>query len=206
MSHLLATPAADARAPLHPLPLTARIREGTRAQHARCEAQMNLTALASSLEGYAEALQSFEALHDYVLAHTADVVAAAPAELGAGLGRGRARLSADLRALGQTPRRAAADPVDDELGELDAQLGAWYVLEGSALGGRVIARHVRDSLPGAAGALSYFRGEGPDTAARWQRFGTFANRLEADSGVDCDAVLRGAERTFDHFLSLPARR
>jgi heme oxygenase len=206
MSQLFAISRTEAPGSEDTLTLTARIRQGTSAQHARCETQVELGAMASSIEAYGDALEIFQKLQEFVMAHTAAAVALAPAELGAGLRRARARVEADLRALGRPARTAGPELTVADLSDLDGQLGAWYVLEGSALGGRVIARRIRDSLGDAAGALSYFSGEGHGTAARWQRFQSFANRLERCGAVGYDEVLRGAERTYDHFLTLPALR
>lgn len=212
MSQLLATPRTDVMTSETVPTLLNRLRQATREQHVRCEAVIDITAMASSLDAYGDALTCFQRLQEFVIAHTADVVADAPRQLGAGLHRGRARIAADLAALGRTPPGAGTQSVhgepaelDGELSELGAQLGAWYVLEGSALGGTVIARHLAQGLVSAAGALSFFRGEGGGTARRWQQFRAFANELEAGGAIDFSGVLRGAERTFDHFLAVPAR-
>src|SRR5579871_5577719 len=52
-----------------------------------------------------------------------------------------------------------------------AFFGAWYVMEGSTLGGQVIARHLESSLQLSDGkGYSYFRGHGSDTGRMWKEF------------------------------------
>jgi len=97
-----------------------------------------------------------------------------------------ALLRADLAALGvdagSLPRATALPDVQD----FGRALGVLYVLEGSTLGGQVLAREV---ARGAAGApTSFLNGAGDDTATRWTSFGRFAEaqatrapRLEAQA-------------------------
>ncbi len=70
-----------------------------------------------------------------------------------------------------------------------------YVLEGSALGGRVILRQLKPlGLSEAAGA-SYFAGDGPETGRRWT---TFLARLEAvGTPKRRPGVIAGAFRAFE---------
>jgi heme oxygenase len=71
-------------------------------------------------------------------------------------------------------------------------LGAWYVMEGAALGGAVIARHLRqclgDDLP-----LAHFAGRGD---GRWLRF---LRHLDASLVDECavDRASAGARRTYE---------
>ena len=57
------------------------------------------------------------------------------------------------------------------LQDLPSLLGAMYVMEGSTLGGQIIARHVQTSLaltPGCGNA--FFRGHGSQTGLLWKEF------------------------------------
>lgn len=95
--------------------------------------------------------------------------AAALAGWSPGCGGERLRaLQADLRQLGREPVSAALPPAPALHGRA-AALGACYVLEGSFLGGAVIAQHLRRQL-GDATPLRYFAGAGIDVGGRWQAF------------------------------------
>ena len=84
------------------------------------------------------------------------------------------RLVADLRELDLTAKQIAALPLCDALPPLrdvPDLLGQMYVLEGSTLGGAVIARHVERTLGLSGGTgYSYFQSYGLATAARWRSF------------------------------------
>lgn len=90
--------------------------------------------------------------------------------------RWRARsLLADLHDLnGRFDRRQGA-PIEDEA----EALGIMYVLEGSRLGGRVLARRAAESAdPAVRGATRYFRHA--ENAGHWR---SFLSRLEASEAV-----------------------
>ena len=89
-----------------------------------------------------------------------------------------------------------------ELDNLEAVFGSMYVLEGSALGGRVITVQVGETLGlGPASGAAYFNGFGFKTAARWN---DFRDRLEAEVGVEPKArreACRAAAQTFDALIA-----
>ncbi|OLY93163.1 heme oxygenase [Cnuella takakiae] len=74
-------------------------------------------------------------------------------------------------------------------------LGALYVLEGSALGGRIIARMLRkqDSLPD--NAFHFFEGHQENTGAHWQAFIRHLNQF-AVTTPDIEKVSGAANETF----------
>ncbi|EKQ59196.1 heme oxygenase [Xanthomonas citri pv. malvacearum str. GSPB2388] len=102
----------------------------------------------------------------------------------------------DLRALGQQPDLPAALPAsaDDA-----ARWGMLYVIEGSQLGGRVIARNLRKQQPALAGALRYFELADGDPAG-WRRFQAALDRRLATPSAR-DAAIGGAQAMFAHFYS-----
>lgn len=73
-------------------------------------------------------------------------------------------------------------------------LGAWYVLEGAALGGRVIARMIRAHAALPAEAFHFL--DSPDTGARWQQFQHLMNRL-ATTPAQMQQVAQAANDTFN---------
>jgi heme oxygenase len=84
--------------------------------------------------------------------------------------RRSACLRADLHALGgatsHTPQRATQPP---ELATAAGAVGATYVVEGSALGGVVMARRVEAALCLEGRALSYLRYRSERTGEAWRR-------------------------------------
>ena len=84
-----------------------------------------------------------------------------------------------------------------------AAFGSMYVLEGSALGGQVIAKAARDSLDiHAHNGGAYFNGFGAATAARWR---SFLGLLEAEVGsesIQRAAASKAAEQTFDALIRI----
>lgn len=77
-------------------------------------------------------------------------------------------------------------------------LGAMYVLEGSVLGGKMIARMIKGQLQlqDAAG-FSFFQGYGEDTGAMWQAF-----KEDLEQPFDDDEreeVVQAANDTFERF-------
>lgn len=83
-----------------------------------------------------------------------------------------ALLEQDLAQLGVDAEALRSIPLCDQLPASDrpaARMGILYVIEGSTLGGRVIAGAVRDSLGIDAGSgCAYFTGYGSSTRAMWK--------------------------------------
>jgi heme oxygenase len=110
-------------------------------------------------------------------------------------------LQADLQWLGVHPASASVSvPVIETHA---AALGALYVVEGSGLGGRVIARSLSRhlGLRHGHGASFYDGMTAEDSRARWK---LLCDALEASDGPSCDQdMVRAAQETFstlDHTL------
>ncbi|MEM9302164.1 MAG: biliverdin-producing heme oxygenase [Pseudomonadota bacterium] len=106
-------------------------------------------------------------------------------------------LRADLRALGI---RNEGDPAGAggrlDLSNPSFRAGALYVVEGSALGGKVIGAHLRRRFgTPVAGSLSYYGLYGSDVARTWR---DVKNEINA-SGADPDRAVEGAKRAFRLF-------
>ncbi|WP_222182105.1 biliverdin-producing heme oxygenase [Geminicoccus harenae] len=173
-----------------------RLRAETSADHAVLEARLDLLASPLDLDHLRRVLRAFHGFH-----------AAWEPMVEALLGerfRPRRRLgllAADLRLLGD---RDGLPPRPD-LAPLPDQASAWgslYVLEGSTLGGAVIAKALARS--GVAG-LGYFNPHGRKTMGNWQAF-----RSELTAAVtpgDEPAALAAARATFARLIQwLPARQ
>jgi heme oxygenase len=72
-------------------------------------------------------------------------------------------------------------------------LGVMYVLEGSALGGMQIAKHLA-AFPFTRGRSSFFVSDGAAVSARWKSFLTF---LEDVPESEWSSVCSSATRTFE---------
>jgi heme oxygenase len=190
--------------PPSPDPLLAALRGATRERHARIESLLRLDA-PMPLARYGAILRGF---HEFLARWEAAVHAALPERLQGWFdARRRGSFTAqDLAWLGtpSSPPRAedARRAVDGlPLAGLAALFGSMYVIEGSALGGQVIAPRLERELGLAPGrGASYFHGYGEHTGAMWREF-----RQRAAAEVGCgaeavDAACRAAERTFDALL------
>jgi len=75
-------------------------------------------------------------------------------------------------------------------------LGAMYVLEGSTLGGQVIARQLaKADIP----LLTYFRGAAEQTGPLWKQFTQLLT--EAGAEVSQDEIVRSASLTFQYLYA-----
>lgn len=108
----------------------------------------------------------------------------------------RSRAENLLRDMEQTglpappPQRCEELPVIDSFGKA---LGALYVLEGSTLGGRIIAAMLARTL-GDDKSLSYFNSYGNETGGMWTSFRDF---LDSDATASIhEEIVQSAQATF----------
>ncbi|HEY8383990.1 MAG TPA: biliverdin-producing heme oxygenase [Microvirga sp.] len=175
--------------------LLERLKRDTRPAHDRIERAVNFERSTGSLSAYRALLVR---LHGF---HTAWEAAVDAAHADHVLLSGRRKaylLDRDLRALGYTQAEIATLPVCGAPMPVEMQaavLGSLYVIEGSTLGGAVIAQAVEQRLGLSADTgCAYFRAYGRDVAARWRDFG--AVLLAASSPATDDLVIAAADRTF----------
>jgi heme oxygenase len=176
--------------------LLQRIKIATAPAHERIEAAFDVQARARSLDSYRDLLgrlYGFHAVWEPRAETAIDDAEFFRSRRKAGL------LRIDLGTLG------VADSAIDGLALCEPTVtmrtpaeawGAMYVVEGSTLGGAVIARHVERSLGlSAQTGCRYFRCYGRDARPMWIAFGTqFLSRCgPADEG----AVIAAACRTFE---------
>ncbi len=169
------------------------LHDATRVAHARVERAARLDAPPTReryvhfLSGNHRVLQVLEpALRD----------ARALAALGFDLGSARRleALEADLAFLGvKRPRPLRMIQPDHDA----AYLGCAYVLEGSALGARVLARRWAGPLGLAPGrGASFLEGAGESTGARWNAFVERLDAVALDAPRTASCIL-AAETTFE---------
>lgn len=122
----------------------------------------------------------------------------------------REALLADLEALGVAPLPALRSW--DDLTPAQG-LGALYVLEGSRLGGAIIARELRALNLTPEHGAAYFAPD-PQLSGRWKAFcvaleAQVAGEQEAaeqGAGAKADDIVRGAERTVPRVTYFPSFR
>lgn len=174
----------------------ARLKRETRADHERLEAALDLTSDRLDRGAY---LRCLERLHGFFAPLEAAVAAVGGwQERGVDLHARRrtSMLEADLRALGEAP---TVVPRCRDLylpTEPAGAFGALYVLEGSSLGGRVIARHLSETLGiGPESGARFFHGYGERTGEMWRSFRAALTAFVRASG-DHERIVAGAVSTF----------
>ena len=146
--------------------LRERLRNETRGAHDALDGALDLLGAPVTFAQYRHLLERFHGFHR-ALEPTLAV------RLDAALLRGRSKLPAlehDLVACGMRLQEMTALPVAElpPLADQAEAMGAFYVAEGSTLGGRLIARHLRGNPSVPAEAQWYFNVYGEQTGERWR--------------------------------------
>lgn len=195
-----------------PGPALAALRRATAGKHDEIEALLRLVPATGlpftlGLDRYAAVLQGFDR---FLSAWEPRLLAALPEALREGF-RARSRhgfLRQDLQALSaHLPLRqeapggnsaVMASPLPDKA----AALGSMYVLEGSALGGQVIARALRQSHGLDAGqGTRFFSGHGAETGRLWREFRDLLSRELDQDPAATQSACRAAVDTFDALIA-----
>lgn len=175
--------------------LRERLRVETRDEHESTERLLkDLMAPNLSLSRYVEILRAFWDIHRAVEEFLAGDRGGSAGRYFASRSMRRSRdLEEDLRELGESP--LAETPRDDLGTVVGSEAGAWgllYVVEGSALGGQMIAKHLRTQFGGRG--LRFFEGAGAATGIHWREF---VNALDNPlTHADPDATIEAARRSF----------
>lgn len=118
---------------------------------------------------------------------------------------GGARLRHDLAALGD-PGDVAPAPDLPVIATIAAAYGAAYVLQGSMLGGSIIARTLQTNSQIPGGSFTYLRPPGVSIGPVWR---AFTMRLDAfgsaATAADHQAAIDAAQRTFAGFAAAISR-
>jgi heme oxygenase len=182
------------------LDIMTALKAGTAEQHSAIERIMPFFKNDFSLEAYVRVLKAFLGFFEPVERELRSV--ATRDSFGFDISdRQRANLlTTDLLALGVTPDDIALTPRCDHLPRLenvDDGLGCLYVLEGSTLGGPLIAREVqtRFGVEEKTGGR-FFHGYGSQTGVKWREFCTSV-RIYAADGKNQTAIVQSARSTFE---------
>ncbi len=178
------------------------LRAETRPQHESIEGAIRVSERAATLEGYKLLLARFYGYYAPIerCLDTPGVLYDTLNSKITDFGRRRKLpwLDADLRALGMSPAEIDALPECPYTPAIDdwaRVVGCLYVLEGSTLGGQMMAKHLVEALGVAPerGAAFYSR-YGDEIGSMWQ---AFVKVLEDPELADRhDAVIDSARETF----------
>lgn len=192
-----ATPGARRDSGTAAISLLAALRTRTGAQHERLDAALAVTSDIT--------LPRYDAFLRASLAVIEVVEPAVEALLGGFDGPSRReRLRADLAAVAARGSVAPSDPAVVEIrrpASVAEAFGCAYVLEGSTLGGVVLARTVEPALDLAAReGTSYLRLRGERTGELWRAFLVRLERFDAEASAgDRDAACEYAASTFEAY-------
>lgn len=178
------------------------LREQTAAAHQRLDthpAMAGLTSAGLPLAQYQRLLRAFASVY----ARLEPALDAAADCLGSPLGYAdRHKLPAlvrDLAAFDLPMPQSLEPPLQLPLDTLPAYAGALYVVEGSTLGGQLIARALQRHLElGPQNGAAFFAGYGPQTGPRWQALVQFLDQLPQTAQTQQQAV-NAALQTFALF-------
>jgi heme oxygenase len=176
--------------------LLEKLRSETRPAHESIEQAMDLDHRLTSPAAYRTVLERFYGFH----AAWEDRAAAAFGEPEFFDPRRKTGLLLqDLQALGLSPGAIAELPACSPMVPIADRfdvLGTMYVMEGSTLGGTIIARLVEERFGfTAATGCAYFRSYGSGVGSMWRQFRA---RLDAEASPDTQAVVASAVLTFRH--------
>ncbi|MDQ8034811.1 MAG: biliverdin-producing heme oxygenase [Bordetella sp.] len=169
------------------------LRNGTRERHERLDQGLALARPDADGPVYVAYLQ---ALRGWLAPLEANLWRQGwPDELAAARRAGKVRwLDQDLAAAGATP----TDALCATLPALDAPdayaLGVAYVIEGSQLGGRFLARQLAERMPGHP--LHYLNGYGADLGPLWKGFLQYLD-TQVQSPTEREQAVAGARDAFD---------
>lgn len=184
------------------LDIMAALKCGTAEQHKEVERLMPLFDERFSRQTYIRTLGAFLGIYEPL----ENKLASLPGWSSVGINLAERRrahlLRADLLALGQSEAEIGQLPRCKDLPAMDScvdGLGVLYVLEGSTLGGQLIARevHARLGINEWLG-VAFFQSHGNGVGKMWMDFCAVVRR-QVDSASKRTAVLNAAENTFVKF-------
>ena len=188
-------------------PVIFSLRRATRDRHLALE---NTVALTSSVSpaSYLEALRGF-ALFLSAWEPRIDAALDPPLRPWFATRSRRSLLEQDLARLHAGPgepehaARVCSQAVSRiNVASVSAIFGSMYVLEGSALGGQVIARSARETLGlGPENGAAYFNGHGRHTAARWAEFRQLLEERVEEGAEARRLACEAACQTFDALIA-----
>jgi heme oxygenase len=185
-------PAGGAAVSIH-----ARLRRETKSLHSAVERKLELTAPGLSIDTYRRTLQAFYGFHSPLEARLRDGAAAlrlpvAPLDRARLIERDLLALGMSTAGIGTLPRCADLPPFRS----LEDVAGCLYVLEGAALGARIVTRVLADGLGiGVETGAAFFSGMAAGAANRWPLVLTWLDEVAAPAHAP-DAMVTAARAIF----------
>ena len=173
-----------------------KLRQETEADHRAVEGAVPIMHKGLTTTQYVQCLQK---IYGVVVAWEEGAARIAPEWLRPALiaRRRKPLLERDLAWFGVTVKDDRR-PTLPEMNDLPSLFGTMYVMEGSTLGGQLIARHLEMTLHLSEGqGNSYFRGHGSQTGPMWKEFCEMLRLRVPDHQTD--AVVVSAKAMFSTF-------
>jgi heme oxygenase len=181
------------------LSLSAELRERTAPLHRQIEALLQLPGAIRTRADYLDWLGRFLGFYDPLERSLAAFSEWNSLGLSMSARDHTCCLVDDLVALGIDPREQprASPALLPDMPTFAHALGAFYVIEGATLGGRLILRDLEPHLGATiAGANRFFGGRGEAVGPMWQSFRAALDQFSLTQPQLCTDVVIGAERTF----------
>ena len=180
--------------------MLARLRAETRPYHDAVEQNEFNQALAAGTPSEAATARFLAKMYGFLQPYELELARHAEALGPAWEIAARRRAPLILDDLGLAPAQLPLCPAMPPLASLPQVLGAMYVLEGSTLGGQVLARQLAKA---GIDLRRYFEGYGALTGPRWK---TFCQLLEgAATPATENEIVQSAIHTFQHLAAWLAR-
>lgn len=176
---------------------SARLRSQTRDLHDRIERNPLAVRLMAENVSIADHLRMHLRLYGYhrpLVERIGDLVDGIMPDVAVAMRDRVDRLRADLACLGADPSLVTDAPLPERI-DAAAAVGLVYVLEGSVLGGRIIARHLAERLALGEGTGAAFYADPPaGTHPRWADVCEKIDRWADDAGPQAEAAMIRAAR------------
>lgn len=177
------------------------LKEATSSRHAAIERQWPLLDPSLSIASYHRFIQDVFGFYVSLEFELLAAVSCSTVDFDYAPRQKTPRLRQDLLALGDTETTIAALPRCERLPSLTNAAQRWgclYVIEGATLGGQIITKHLHRNLGLSANSgASFFNGYGTQTSVQWKAFCAVVPVYGEASAGDRDAMLSGANQTFD---------
>lgn len=181
------------------------LREQTRPQHQRLEAQLDIFNQIQSLDRYRSLLERLYGFYNPVERALSLWNADLWQEKALSRCGKTLLLQRDLDALDSERNHTCLLPLPlcqelPSVSRLGLALGCFYVLEGATLGGQIIARHLYELHQlGPDSGAAFFGGYGSATGRRWKDFGNRLTEYVESGKCPAAEVIAGAQEAFARY-------
>ena len=180
--------------------ILARLKTRTAHQHQQTEDGVDLMSDDFTLGDYKDLLVRFYAFYQSFEARMTRAIAEHEVDFNYAERLNAPKLVADLRSLGLTETEIAAIKSFDETPALDSPekiFGALYVVEGSTLGGQIIARHLKAKFDrDETNGIAFFSGYAQETGKMWNAFRAAITEFADGENVNHEEIIESANETF----------